>query len=105
MKNTSPGSTGHKPDIRLTLCCNTGSAGGKCAFAFLCGGKAGLIEQLPLFAAVLGRDELELAVNRVAQGDAMVSIPEGHAVEESFWVMVGELKLPVRAGIRRTIDL
>ena len=58
---------------------------------------------------VVGEQEFELELagivgNGVADDDAVLGIPEGHRVEESFGIGVGELKLPVLSGVGGVVD-
>ena len=59
----------------------------------------------PRLAAVLGRDQdHELAVDRIADGEPAVGVPERHRVEERLRVVVRELQRPGLAGVRRLVD-
>jgi hypothetical protein len=40
----------------------------------------------------------------IAENDAVGGIPENHRIEKSFGIGVGELQLPVLAGIDRVVD-
>src|SRR5271166_2592359 len=63
---------------------------------------------MPRFA-VFGYEELEFQLplfvgDRIAQHDSVLRIPEGHGVEESFGIRVGELQIPVLASVGGVID-
>src|SRR4051812_16520085 len=49
-------------------------------------------------------DELEPTLDRVAQGDAILLVPERHCVEEPVLVRVLELQFPGLAAISRLVD-
>ena len=54
--------------------------------------------------AVGGCQQFGLTVQWVADHDAVRRVPEGHAIEEPLWVLLGVFKQPVLARIRRLID-
>src|SRR5207237_608016 len=54
--------------------------------------------------AVIRCDELEVALDRIAQRDAVLLIPKGDGVEEAIAVGVLELQGPGLAGIGRLVD-
>src|ERR1051325_9977792 len=103
MKHPCRRPAGPEPDISLAESRNAGSTGGKSA----------IVRQRDRHAldghrgpgrAVSGRDQRKLAIHRVAQGDAMLAVPESKAVIERFGVFVGELELPAPAAVGRLID-
>ena len=52
-----------------------------------------------MLAAVFGCDQLKFVVYGIAEGDAVVGVPERHAIEEALGVLVGELQGPGVAGV------
>src|SRR3954468_20471519 len=58
----------------------------------------------PCFSAIIGRDQLEMAVHRIAHGNSVIAIPESHAVKETFWIFVSELQQPVFATINSLVN-
>src|SRR3954447_16562260 len=75
------GAPGHEPNVLFSLYRDASAASRKRAFPGDCGGQAGRRNRFPILAAVLGLDQLELAIDGIANGDAVVAIPKSHAVE------------------------
>jgi len=98
------GAAGREPNVLIALHRDTGAAGGKRAFSVDGRGTAGVGKHGPVGAAVFGGEQFEAAVDGIAQSEAMVAIPERHAVEESFGLRVGELEGPALAGVRGFVD-
>ena len=86
-------------------------AGRECAFAFHGGGKLRGGNGTPGLT-VVGKEQFEFELGRrsrdrrdgVAENDAVFRIPEDHGVEEAFGIFVGELQLPVLAGVGGVVD-
>ena len=78
------------------------------SFAFFCGGKLRWRDVGPGLA-VVRHEEFEFwfagfVGDGIAEDEAVGWIPEDHGVEESFRIFVGELELPVLAGIGGVVD-
>ena len=95
--------SGSKPDIVLSLDGDTGSAGGEGAFTGDGGRDVadGRFQCLPPSAVEINSN---LLFYGVADGDAAVGVPEGHAIEEAFRVLIGELQRPGFAGVGGFVD-
>ena len=62
-----------------------------------------------MVAAVFGCDQFKFELagvvcDRIADGDAVIAIPESHAIEKAFGVFVGELQRPGFAGVGGFVD-
>src|SRR5438045_6063469 len=53
----------------------------------------------PLSPAIRGSQNIELAIDRIADQDAMIGVPETHRVQKSFWIVVAKLQRPTRSAI------
>ncbi len=73
------------------------AAGGKRALVVERGGQSA--ETRPRAAAVTGADDPKLIVGRVAEGDAVVLVPERHGVKEGISVGARELRDPCGATV------
>src|SRR5579864_225848 len=87
---------------------NASIAGRESAFTVKGFGQLRRRDGMPGFA-IFRSEQLEfrlplLVGDGITQYDAMLWIPEGHGVEESLGVRIGELKLPVLAGVRRVVN-
>src|SRR5258708_7450838 len=87
---------------------DAGVAGGECGFAFECGRELSGRDRGPGLA-VVRHQEFEFwragfVGDGIAENYAMGSVPEDHGVEKSLFIRVGELELPVAAGVGGVID-
>jgi hypothetical protein len=58
----------------------------------------------PVAAAIVGAQDHEPPVNRIAEDESVISIRERHRIEERFWVGVRELRRPRPAAVDRLVD-
>jgi len=105
-RDLAPGS---EPDVGLALGGNAGSAGGECAFSFDRRRKRVGRNRFPVLAAVIGCDQFKskfagMAGDGVAERDAVIRVPEGHAIEKSLGISVGKLQVPVLASVGGFVD-
>lgn len=90
---------GAQPDIAFSLRQQTGAARREAAFIWQ-GGRHPFGRLLfPRRAAVIGRDDEEASVHRVAHRNAVLRIPKGEGVKKCFWLAVFELQRPVLAAV------
>ena len=68
------------------------------------GGKLALERRDHVSPTVLRYQDVELAINRVAEDYAVIGIPKGHSIEKSRWVFVFELQRPRGACIGSFIN-
>ena len=102
-------SSGGEPDVAAALDGDAGSAGGECAFAFDGWRERVGRNRIPVFAAVFGRDQFKfnfarIVRNGIAECDAVIAIPERHAIEKAFGVFVGKLQGPSFARVGGFVD-
>lgn len=114
----SPGSAAvgraQDPSFRRGACTNPRATLAKDGDVSSAGRKRALIRQRrgqrtrrharPDSPAVLSRHDAELTVNRVANDDSVIGIPERHRVKERPLVVILELQRPRRAGIGCFVD-
>src|SRR5580704_9357269 len=93
-----------EPDIVSAFDGDTGSAGGKGAFARQSFGTRGVRQLRPVRAAVVGGQQFETTIDWISNGDAMVAIPEREAIVKAFGIGVRELQRPVLAGVGGFVD-
>jgi len=96
--------TGAEPDIATRLHRDAGSTCGKSAFTVEGWRNPGSGDLHPVSAAVVGQEEDEPSVDRVSNDDAVVEVPEGHAIQEAHRVVVGHLKDPTFTCIGGLVD-
>jgi len=97
-------SSSGEPYVGAALNGDAGSAGGERAFAFEGGRKFVGCKRCPVLATVFGCDQFKIELariigDRISERDAVIAIPERHAIEKAFGILVGELQSPVFAGV------
>src|SRR5262245_48166168 len=92
------------PDVLAPLYSDTSSTGCKPALVRERRRDVSRRNLLPGGSAIVGPDDQEMPIDRVAEGYTAIGIPESHGIEECFRVLVGELQLPIFPAIRRLID-
>src|SRR5262249_10326153 len=97
--------TGCEPHVACPLNHQTGVAGGKRAFVLERGGKRSRRNLLPRCAAIFCCEQGELAVNGIAQHNAVLAVPEGNSVKENPSALFLKDPLPSLAAVERAIDL
>ena len=93
-----------EPDIFTALYGNARTACRERSFASLRHGKLVRRNLFPHSTAVVGPEQDELAIHWIAQHDAVFAIPEGHAIEKAFWILIGVLQLPGLTRIRSFVN-
>jgi hypothetical protein len=103
MEYARGGAAGDKVDFALIVDEETGVAGGKRAL----GGESRrhvVARKLTPVVAVAGVDEKELAVHRIAQGEALFFGDADERVEEESRTLVGKLEFPTFAAVGGFVD-
>src|ERR1700674_2289459 len=103
MKHACGWTAGGKPNVTLPCCSNAGSAGGKSAFVGQRSRHLAGMKRRPAFA-IGCEHQRKIAVNGVAERDAVFFVPEGKAIVEGLGLVIGELELPVLAGVSRFVN-
>src|ERR1051326_3954893 len=85
--------TGPDPRVRLAKDGDVCPTGRECAFIFLCGWQTRCRHSRPP-DAVAGSEYVKLLINRIAERNAVICVPERHRIEERFWIFVLELQVP-----------
>src|SRR5262249_31173008 len=98
------GPAGREPDVLLAAGDEAGAAGGEGSLARQGRRQSLCRERLPAGAAVRGDNQLELPLYGVAEGDAVLLVPEGDGVEEGRGVGTLELHHPGPAAVGRLVD-
>ena len=98
------GPSGSEPGVPITFDHQAGAAGGKRSLALP--GRRHVLRRwfFPGHAAVIGRQDREPSVHRVAQYDPMVGIPERQRIQEAFRVGVLEAQGPGVSTVIGGID-
>src|SRR5207248_7780862 len=102
MKNSRARTAGCNPDMGRSGHSNTCPAGGKRGFARKRRRHVFTWNRSPRDPTVTGANDQEPAVNRInwiTEGDTVVRIPKGEAIEETFRFMIRELQCPGVAAI------
>ena len=97
----APGAASAEPGFARAEQGEAGIAGGEGAFVGQSGGR---IAAFPVDAAIVGGANFGAAIQLVADDDAVVGVPEGDGVEETFGIGVRELERPVLAGVGGLVD-
>jgi hypothetical protein len=83
------------------------SAGGECALAF--DSRRKRIGRLPSLATIFSGDQFKVELagvvsDGISHCDAVILIPECHAIEKTFGILVGKLERPALAGVGGFVD-
>src|SRR5579883_742245 len=99
------GSSRAEPNIILAVRDETGAAGRESAFVGQGRRQVGPGKRSPIRAAILGDYQLKLSLDGIAQGNAVLVVPEGKRIKEAIAVGIFELKAPRFAAILSFVNL
>src|SRR5580704_6273911 len=79
------GSSCRKPNVLLALRNETRAAGRE-GLVWQCWRQIDRCRPLPIRSAVIGGDQLELSIDRLAAGHTVGIVPKGHRIKKSGWL-------------------